>query len=60
MIEITNAPTVLEQPLLYNLSIDPAEKYNIAEEHPEIISDIKKELEKHLATLKPVENQLEK
>jgi len=32
----------------------PAEKLNIAEEHPEIIIDIKNELEKHLATLKPV------
>lgn len=60
MIEITNSPTVLEDPLLYNLSLDPGEKYNIAEEHPEIISDIKQELEKHLATLEPVENQLEK
>jgi arylsulfatase A-like enzyme len=60
MIEITNAPTVLEQPLLYNLSIDPAEKYNIAEEHPEVIAEIRKVLEEHLAGLEPAENQLEK
>ena len=59
-IEITNVPTLLEQPLLYNLSLDPGEKYNIAEENPEIVADIKKELENHLATLEPVENQLEK
>jgi hypothetical protein len=51
---------VLEQPLLYNLSIDPAEKYNIAEEHPEVIAEIRKVLEEHLAGLEPAENQLEK
>ncbi len=59
-INIKNSPTVLEQPLLYNVSIDPGEKYNIAEEHPEILDDIKRELEKHLTSLEPVENQLEK
>ena len=60
MIEIARTPTMLDQPLLYNVSLDPGEKYNIAEEHPEIVADIKKELENHLATLEPVENQLEK
>lgn len=58
--DIQNTPTVLEQPLLYNLSVDPAEKYNIADQHPELISEIRIVLEKHLKTIKVVENQLEK
>jgi arylsulfatase A-like enzyme len=60
MLEITNSPTVLEEPLLYNVNIDPSEKFNIAEEHPEVIAEIKKILEEHMAGIEPVENQLEK
>ena len=59
-IDITNTPTVLDQPLLYNLSHDPGEKYNIAEDHPEIIAEIRNVLDQHLKTIKEVENQLEK
>jgi arylsulfatase A len=51
---------VQDSPLLYNLNVDPSEKYNIATEHPEIVADLKKILETHQATLIPVENQLEK
>lgn len=49
-----------DPPLLYNLNVDPSEKYNIAEQHPEVVDEIKKVLEKHRKTLFPVENQLEK
>jgi arylsulfatase A-like enzyme len=59
-LEIKNKPTVLETPLLYNVNIDPSEKFNIAEEHPEIIVEIRKILEEHLAGIQQVENQLEK
>jgi len=52
--------TVHDPPLLYNLNVDPSEKYNIAEKHPEVIAEIKKILQEHLSTLVPVENQLEK
>jgi hypothetical protein len=57
---IENRPTILEQPLLYNVAEDPGERWNIAGEHPEIIAEIKKVLEEHQASIKPVENQLEK
>lgn len=49
-----------DTPLLYNLMTDPSEKYDIADQHPEIIAEIRKILEEHKATLVPVENQLEK
>ncbi|MCA1759861.1 MAG: sulfatase, partial [Bacteroidales bacterium] len=58
--EIKNARTVEDPPLLYNVNIDPSEKLNIAEEHPEVIAEIRKVLEQHLAGIEPVENQLEK
>ncbi len=58
--EIKNERTVHEVPLLFNVNIDPSEKLNIAENHPEIINEIRKVLEEHLAGIEPVENQLEK
>ena len=58
--EAKNTPTVMDPPLLYNVNTDPSEKFNIAEEHPEIIVEIRKVLEAHLAGIEPVENQLVK
>jgi arylsulfatase A len=52
--------TVHDTPLLFNLSTDPSEKFNVAEEYPEVIADIKAIMERHKATLEEVENQLEK
>lgn len=57
---VKDTPTHHDPPLLYNLSEDPAEKYNVAEEHPEVIADIRQILEEHKESIKPVENQLEK
>ena len=56
----SNKKTIQDPPLLYNLNVDPSEKFNIAEEHPEVIAEIKKILDEHLSTLVQVENQLEK
>jgi arylsulfatase A-like enzyme len=58
-LEIPSQKTLLDKPLLFNLATDPGERYNIAEKHPEIIEEIRKILSNHLATLKPVENQLD-
>jgi len=54
-----NGPLVYhDPPLLFNLESDPSEKYNVADEHPEIIerlTDLKKEHEKTVvANRKPV------
>lgn len=59
-IEIKDTPTIQDPPLLYNLSLDPSEKYNIADEYPKIVTEIKKILKEHQSTVKPVINQLEK
>ena len=59
-VTVENKATVLETPLLYNVNVDPGERFNIAEDHPEIIADIRKALTEHQAGIVPVENQLEK
>jgi arylsulfatase A-like enzyme len=48
-----------DPPRLYNLNHDPSEKYNIAKDHPEIIEDIRQEVERHRQSIKPVKNQLD-
>jgi len=48
-----------DPPLLFDLGADPSEQYNVADQHPEVIADIVKEVERHRATVQPVKNQLE-
>ena len=45
-------------PLLFNLDEDPSEKYDVADQHPEIISEIMKEVEEHEQHLHPGPDQL--
>ncbi|WP_339925606.1 sulfatase [uncultured Cyclobacterium sp.] len=59
-VTVENSATILETPLLYNVNNDPGERFNIAEDHPEIIAEIRKVLAEHQAGIVPVENQLEK
>jgi len=42
------------------LNADPSEKYDIAQSHPEVIARLTKLREDHTASIKPVENQLDK
>jgi arylsulfatase A len=49
-----------DSPLLFNLRIDPSERFDVGAKHPEVIADLKKLLAEHEATVTPVENQLEK
>jgi len=53
-------PIKHDPPVLYHLEHDPSEKYDIAKDHPDVIADIVKEVEKHGVTLTPVEDQLAK
>jgi arylsulfatase A-like enzyme len=52
-------PTSHEPPLLFNLEADPSEKFNIADQHPEVVAQIKEAVAAHRATVKAVPNQLE-
>ena len=53
------APVFHNPPLLYNLDQDPSEKFEIGKQHPEVIEELKKEYEKHVAGVVPVPSQLE-
>nr|WP_321357151.1 sulfatase [uncultured Draconibacterium sp.] len=53
------APTVLEVPELYNLSVDPSEKYDIAEQHLDVVEELRELAEAHKATVVPVVDQLD-
>ncbi len=47
-------------PLLYNLDHDPAEKFDIANNHPDVIAEIRRIAEAHEQSISPVENQIDK
>lgn len=48
-----------DPPVLYNLEVDPSEKWNVADQHPEVIAEIKAAAEAHKETVVPVPSQLE-
>jgi len=56
--EVDPERTYHDPPLLYNLNHDPSEQYDIAGEHPDIIADIVREVDRHKANLVAVEDQL--
>lgn len=49
---------VHEPPLLFNLSEDPAERYDVADEHPEVLAEIWEMVERHKQNLAEVKDQL--
>lgn len=51
-------PTPHETPLLYNLDVDPSEKWDVAAKHPEILAGIREDIRKHNATLVRGRDQL--
>ena len=52
--------TIHETPLLFDLNVDPSEKYNVAKEHPEVLEEIGKIADAHRKTVVEVECQLER
>jgi len=45
--------TKLERPALYNVGVDPSEKYDVAEQHPEVVRELLGLLESNAAGIKP-------
>ena len=43
---------------LYNVTEDPGERFDLAASHPEIVAELTRLRDDHLASLVPVENQL--
>ena len=52
-------PVTHQPPLLYNLDHDPAEKFDVAQEHPAIIAEIERIAAAHRNSVIPVPSQLE-
>jgi arylsulfatase A len=48
-----------DPPALYHLGRDPGEQFDVAEDFPEVLADIAGEVERHRATLTPVETNLD-
>jgi arylsulfatase A len=48
-----------DPPLLYHLNHDPSERFDIAKDHPEVLADVAREVERHRAALVPGKLQLD-
>jgi arylsulfatase A len=48
-----------DPPLLYNLAEDPSERFDLSAQRPEIVADLKSEVDRHRAGMVPGKPQLE-
>jgi arylsulfatase A-like enzyme len=55
----TPKPDAHDPPLLFELRVDPGEKWNVAAQHPEVIEQIRRAVAKHQGGVIPVPTQLE-
>ena len=55
----TDSVVTHQPPLLYNLDHDPAEKFDVAKEHPAIVAEIEQIAAAHRNGVTPVPSQLE-
>jgi hypothetical protein len=45
--------TAQEPPLLFDVSVDPGERYNVAASHPDVVADLIELANAHRATVRP-------
>ncbi len=55
-----NDRTEHKVPLLFNLEHDPSEKYDVAKQHPDVVSEILEEAAAHRKNMVPAPSQLER
>jgi arylsulfatase A-like enzyme len=55
-----DAPVKHDPPLLFDLGVDPGERFDVAKSHPEVVAELQKELAEHEAGVTPAENQIDK
>jgi len=49
-----------DPPELYHLEHDPSERFNVADQHSDVVSDLIREVQRHRETLEPVPSQLDR
>src|SRR5688572_12490693 len=54
------SPKPIDPPWLYNLDVDPAERYDLAAERPDLVAALRKLAEEHQRGVAPVEDQIAK
>jgi arylsulfatase A len=55
----TDSEVAHDPPLLYNLDHDPAEKFDVAKQYPEVAAELRRLAAAHLQTIQPVKSQLD-
>ncbi|HJS08930.1 MAG TPA: hypothetical protein VJ809_14780, partial [Pirellulales bacterium] len=48
-----------DPPLLFNLDVDPSERFNVSAANPDVVKDIEALIAKHRAGMQPSPSQLE-
>ena len=52
-------PEAHDPPLLFNLDVDPSERFNVAAANPDVLKEIQSLVEKHRSGMQPAASQLE-
>jgi hypothetical protein len=52
-------PDKHETPLLFNLEVDPGERFDVAAKNPDVLKQIQIVVEKHTKGMQPAASQLE-
>jgi hypothetical protein len=53
-----DAPLAHDPPLLYDLELDPGERFDVAARHPDVLEQISRRVAAHRASVVPVPDQL--
>ena len=56
---VGDEPVPHDPPALYHLEHDPSERFNVAADHPDVIAEIMKVVQRHRAALDPAPSQLD-
>jgi arylsulfatase A-like enzyme len=54
------SPQPIDPPWLYNLDRDPAEQYDIAKDHPDVVAELRRLADEHQRGVAPAEDQIAK
>jgi arylsulfatase A-like enzyme len=53
-------PQAIDPPWLFNLDQDPAEQFDVAREHPDVVAELRRMADEHRRRIVPVEDQIAK